>query len=82
MCEESASFDLTSFDVASCMKDVTQLLKWKEGERSGMDESYLQDQGGVCGRKDVRVYVHTCVNSVLRWQDVLYEVYKVAGCAV
>ena len=47
MCEESASFDLTSFDVASCMKNVTQLLKWKEGERGGMDDSYLQDQGGM-----------------------------------
>ena len=47
MCEESASFDLTSLDIASCMKDITQLLKWKEGEKSGMDDSYHQDQGGM-----------------------------------
>ena len=53
MCEESASFDLTSLDIASCMKDVTQLLKWKEGEKGGMDGSLLMDLGGVISLYDM-----------------------------
>ena len=30
MCEETASFDLTSFDIASCIEDVAQCIEFVE----------------------------------------------------
>ena len=32
MCEDSASFDLTTLDVSCCIKDLTRLIKAKIGE--------------------------------------------------
>jgi len=40
-CEESASFDLTSFDIASCIEDVTQCIEFidcREHNELNVDE--------------------------------------------
>ena len=42
VCEESASFDLTSTDIAHCITDVDHLLRVKKAEQSTLDE------GGGC----------------------------------
>ncbi|XP_072170315.1 regulator of telomere elongation helicase 1-like [Diadema setosum] len=45
MCEESASFDLTSFDLASCVEETDHLLK-RTVEVTMLNERYHGDGGG------------------------------------
>lgn len=40
VCEDSASFDLTSMDIAHCISDITHLLVAKKEEES------LEEEGG------------------------------------
>lgn len=45
-CEEAASFDLTSFDIASCIEDVSQcieLIDCREQNELGVDEGGAAD---------------------------------------
>lgn len=45
-CEEAASFDLTSFDIASCIEDVSQcieLIECREQNELGVDEGGAAD---------------------------------------
>lgn len=37
ICEDSASFDLTSFDIASCIEDIDQCLNFVLSKEDGFD---------------------------------------------
>ena len=56
MCEETASFDLTSFDIASCIEDVAQCIEFIEcREHNELDA----DEG--TGTYSVWLKSHCCV---------------------
>lgn len=53
MCEESASFDLTSFDIASCIEVVGQLLE-RTTEVNTLNEQF----NGVEGNPSFIIIIH------------------------
>ena len=44
MCEDSASFDLTSSDIALCIGDISHILKYKPDTDSPQDEGGCSPQ--------------------------------------
>ena len=50
-CEETVSFDLTSFDIASCIEDVAQCIEFIECR----EHNELQDTNEAAGKHLIQV---------------------------
>lgn len=59
MCEETASFDLTSFDIASCIEDVAQCIEFVEcREHNELDVD--EGTGNVLLQSSLKESIQSC----------------------
>lgn len=67
-CEETASFDLTSFDIASCIEDIAQCIEFIECR----EHNELQDTNEAAGIRSTSVFQQLL--------DTVYTVYGHLDC--
>ena len=71
MCEDSASFDLTSTDISLCINDINTILKAKKEEQELSTQGMTHSRQVAC---DVHVLYVCRSYTVILW-GVLWELF-------